>query len=173
MHSKWFISILILPGDCQSLKDNSTQVVSIVLGAPFIGDQQWFGLGFSDQGYMIGSTAMIVKPNSTSVEVVQYALKGQVPSAVVPDTTGLAIVGVPHAYYDAASSTAYMSFQVNFAKSTAKANYLLYAYGSLSADGSVQKHLSQTTTTSTFVSGLLKNPILYAVSSTLFLLCDP
>lgn len=118
---------------------------------------------------MVGSTAMILKSNSTIVEVVQYALNGQSPSAVVPDTTGLAIVGVPHALFDSASSTAYMSFQFNLAKSTAKANYLLYAYGQLGPDGSVQQHVAQTITTSAFVSGLLENPILYAVSSTLAL----
>jgi hypothetical protein len=60
----------------------------------------------------------------------------------------------PKSHYDAQNKIMYMAFQVNFMKSVVSPNYLLYAYGPLASDGSLQIHDSQYAFPSPFVAGL-------------------
>lgn len=146
-------------GDWQSLKDNVTQYVDIVVAAP-VSTSHWAAIGFSDQGYMVGSTAMIATLPSSGAKVTQYKLESQAsPGACVADNSTLSILLGPVVTYDSASSTAYMAFRVDFTNSSAKANWLLWAYGPASADGAtIYQHTSRTSTQSAFVTGMVGSP---------------
>lgn len=146
-------------GDWQSLKDNVTQYVDIVVAAP-VSASKWAAIGFSDQGYMVGSTAMIATYQGNVTKVTQYRLENQVsPGACVADNSTLSILLGPEATYDPASSTVYMAFRADFTNSSAKANWLLWAYGPASADGAtIYEHTSRTSTRSAFVTGMVGSP---------------
>lgn len=151
-------------GDWQSLKDNVTQYVDIVVAAP-VSTSNWAAIGFSDQGYMLGSTAMIATLDANgAAKATRYKLESQVsPGACVADNSTLSILSGPVATYDSASSTVYMAFQVDFTNSSAKANWLLWAYGRASADGAtIYEHTSRTSTKSAFVTGNLPSSSLYS-----------
>jgi len=138
-----------------SLHDSVTNVVSIVVSMPLVASGRWVALGFSKEGYMITSTAIVGRLiNSGIPTATEFYLKDKNPSQVFPDRTGLNFVTVPESHYDAKNKTIYIAFQVNFAKSAASPNYLLYAYGPLQLDGSLQIHDSHYSFPSTFVSGV-------------------
>lgn len=119
-----------------ALKDNKTNHVSMVFAAPLIA-MQWAGLGFSGPGAMPGSTAVIATLGVTGApEIQQYYLKDRDPSQVFQDNTRLTFTAPPEASYDGTTNTVYVALQVNFATSKAIPNFLLYAYGPASADGS-------------------------------------
>lgn len=157
-------------GDWQSLKDNVTQNVDIVVAAP-VSTSKWAAIGFSDQGYMVGSTAMIATLQANGIpKVTQYRLENQnSPGACVADNSTLSILLGPKATYDSVSSTVYMAFRADFTNSSAKANWLLWAYGPSSADGAtIYEHTSRTSTQSAFVTGMVGSPnlqVLFVVTS--------
>lgn len=153
-------------GLLQSLHDSVTNVVSIVVSMPLVASGRWVALGFSKEGYMITSTAIVGRLiNSGIPTATEFYLKDKNPSQVFPDRTGLNFVTVPESHYDAKNKTIYIAFQVNFAKSAASPNYLLYAYGPLQLDGSLQIHDSHYSFPSTFVSGLILSSIFFLLFS--------
>ncbi len=104
---------------------------------------------------MIGSTAVVARltTNSPTATATEYFLKDKIPNQVFPDRTGLSFVMAPKSHYDAQNKIMYMAFQVNFMKSVVSPNYLLYAYGPLASDGSLQIHDSHYAFPSPFVAG--------------------
>lgn len=149
-------------GLLQSLHDSVTNVVSIVVSMPLVSSGRWAALGFSKEGYMITSTAIVGRLiNSGIPTATEFYLKDKNSSQVFPDRTGLNFVTVPESHYDPKNKTIYVAFQVNFAKSAASPNYLLYAYGPLQLDGSLQIHDSHYSFPSTFVSGLILSSIFF------------
>ncbi|KAG0578667.1 hypothetical protein M758_4G037300 [Ceratodon purpureus] len=142
-----------------ALKDNATQVTSIVYAAPLT-TNYWAGLGFSADGTMVGSTALISTLNDAGVPVATvYSLNGRSTSQVVATGNGLSFVGgPPGATYDQASQTVYVSMQVDFANSTAKPTFLLMAYGRQLAGGQLAQHDSRISTSAQFLSGVVAPP---------------
>ncbi|XP_024373764.1 cytochrome b561 and DOMON domain-containing protein At3g07570 [Physcomitrium patens] len=135
-----------------SLKDQGTGYVSIVVAAPLdVG--QWVALGFSEQGEMIKSTAIIVWIARGLPRVRTYYLRDKVESAVVPDATRITFVAGPELSYDSKQKTVFMAFQIDFAKSLAKPNFLLYAQGQESADDAPMQHNVQWMDKSSFPTG--------------------
>lgn len=119
---------------------------------------------------MITSTAIVGRLiNSGIPTATEFYLKDKNSSQVFPDRTGLNFVTVPESHYDPKNKTIYVAFQVNFAKSAASPNYLLYAYGPLQLDGSLQIHDSHYSFPSTFVSGLILSSIFFLLFIYLFL----
>ena len=136
------------------MKDNITQVTTIVYAAP-LSLGRWAGLGFSADGIMVGSTALISTLNAAGVPIATvYNLLGRTSDQVVPGTGLNFVGGLPGATYDQPSSTVYVSFQVDFANSTAKSTYLLMAYGAQNSDGTLAEHDSRISTSAEFISGI-------------------
>jgi hypothetical protein len=120
-----------------ALKDNTTGIVSMVLAAPLVASQ-WAGLGFSGVGQMPGSTAVVATLGPTGApELQQYYLKDKDQNQVFKDNTRLTLTSRAEAQYDATTKTVYFALQINFATSKATPNFVLYAQGPASADGSV------------------------------------
>lgn len=141
-------------GIMQALKDNSTQVTSMVVAVPLT-TGNWAGIGFSSDGLMVGSTALIATFNAAGLpNATVYRLNAKSPAGVVPGD-GLSFVGgSPAAVYDQASRYVYMSYQVDLAKSTpANPSFLLMGYGVQSTSGTLQQHTSEISTSAQFVTG--------------------
>jgi len=147
--------VSILGMGMQALKDNSTQVTSMVAAVPLTAGN-WAGVGFSSNGRMVGSTALVARLNTTGVPTATvYDLKAQSPSGVVPGT-GLSFVGSGSAetYYDTASQYVYMSYQLNLATSTpANPSFLVMAYGAQASDTTLQQHSNYLSVGAEFVTG--------------------
>jgi len=110
--------------------------VSIVLAAPLVA-MEWAGLGFSGPGEMPGSTAVVATLGVTGApEIQQYYLKDRDQSQVFKDDTRLTLTQPIEAYYNGTTTTVFVALQINFATSKAIPNFLLYAQGPASADGS-------------------------------------
>ena len=122
--------------DEQALKDNTTGYVSLVFAAPLV-QSEYAGFGFSGPGQMAGSTAVVITLGATGEPVIQeYFLKAEEPNQVVKDDTRLDVVKPFEAFYNATAQHVFVGFQVDFSRSLAIPNYLIYAQGPASADGS-------------------------------------
>lgn len=86
----------------------------------------YVGIGFSADGRMVGSSAMVgwIMPNGVGV-LKQYYLGGQSPGQVVPDQGGLPIVNTSTAIVSQ-SSRLYIAFQLNTSQPESR---LIYAVG--------------------------------------------
>lgn len=139
----------------QALKDNATQVYTMVVSMPLTANK-WSGLAFSADGQMVGSSALIASLSSSGAPIInQYNLTDKTQAGVIKGGTGIVFYqgSRPDGHYDQATRTVYMSFQVDSLKSAAKANYFLMAYGSLRRDGSPDYHDDKSYYSATFVSG--------------------
>ncbi|TYK06067.1 cytochrome b561 and DOMON domain-containing protein [Cucumis melo var. makuwa] len=135
-----------------SFYQDGQNVTTIVLSGK--NNHQWIGIGFSRNGSMVGSSAMVawVEPNGVS-GIRQYHLEGKNMSKVIPDkgdlkfTTARPVV-VAH------GDLLYIAFQLQFAASLAFQPILL-AIGSANPykNGSLPKHINSTTTFIEFSSG--------------------
>lgn len=127
----------------------------MVLAAP-LSAGNWIGFGFSPNGQMVGSTALITTLNfSKGAVVTEYSLNGRSTGQVVKKTGALAFVGgFPEGVFDAASNMVYVSFQVNLTKSAAKTDSLLLAYGSLALDGSINRHTDRRSISAQIATGV-------------------
>ncbi|KAG0591176.1 hypothetical protein KC19_1G155900 [Ceratodon purpureus] len=123
-----------------ALQDNVTQVATMVVSMP-LSPNKWAGIGFSTDGQMVGSTALVTTLSSNGAPIIKvYSLNDRSQQGVVEDASKLTFVGgPPEGHYDQ-GRTVYISFQVDFTKSTAKANWFLMAFGSLYTDGSIDYH---------------------------------
>lgn len=146
----------------QALKDNVTLVTTMVLAAP-LSAGNWIGFGFSPNGQMVGSTALITTLNfSKGAVVTEYSLNGRSTGQVVKKTGALAFVGgFPEGVFDAASNMVYVSFQVNLTKSAAKTDSLLLAYGSLALDGSINRHTDRRSISAQIATGIFLPSVAY------------
>lgn len=109
----------------------------MVLAAP-LDAMQWAGLGFSGPGEMPGSTAVVATLGVTGAPLIQqYYLKDKDQSQVFKDETRLSLTAPTKAFYNGTTKTVYVALQVNFGTSKAIPNFLLYAQGPASADGSI------------------------------------
>lgn len=136
-----------------ALRDNATQIVNMVVSMP-LSANKWAGIAFSGDGEMPGSSALVATLDSSGVPVVnQYSLKDRSPAGVVKGGTGLVYYGgAPEAYFDK-GTTVYVSFQIDFSRSTPQPKFLLMAYGKLAANGSLNEHDDRTYYDADFVSG--------------------
>jgi len=140
----------------QALKDNSTQTTSMVVAVPLT-TGNWAGMGFSSDGEMVGSTALIATFNSTVAMASVYNLNAKSTSGVTRGS-GLTFVNASgaDAYSDATSGYVYMSYQVDLATSKpANPGYLIMAFGAQGSGDSLQQHSSEITVAADFVTGLL------------------
>lgn len=138
----------------QALRDNATKIVSMVVSMP-LSPSKWAGLAFSGDGQMPNSSALIATLSSSGAPVIdQYSLNDRSQSAVIKGGKKIVFAGgSPEGYYDQ-GTTVYMSFQVDFAKSTAQPNFLLMAFGNLYRDGTPDYHAeNRAFFSASFVSG--------------------
>lgn len=137
----------------QALRDNATQVATMVVSMP-LSPSKWAGIGFSADGQMPGSTALITTLSSNGTPIIKvYSLNERSQAGVVEDASKLTFVGgPPEGHYDQ-GRTMYISFQVDFSKSTATANWFLMAYGNLYTDGTPDYHEARNYFKADFVSG--------------------
>lgn len=120
-----------------SLRDNATNYVTIVVAAP-LDESEWIGLGFSEAGQMPGSTAVVATLGVTGSPLVQpYYLRDRSSNGVIKDDSRLILPTRMNATYDGTLKTVFMAFRVDFASSKIVPNYLLYAAGQASGDGSI------------------------------------
>ncbi|XP_024392891.1 cytochrome b561 and DOMON domain-containing protein At3g61750 [Physcomitrium patens] len=156
LHCKAYNFPAINPYIIWALKDNVTNITSMVVSMP-LSPNQWAGLGFSADGQMVGSTALIATLSSSGVPIVKvYKLNSRSTSGVVEDASGLSFVGGPaDAVYDQ-GRTVYVSFQLNLAKSTAGSRFFLMAYGPTSLDGQgISQHVDRISLSAQFVTGVM------------------
>ena len=115
---------------------------------------KWAGIGFSADGRMAGSTALITTLSSSGAPIVKvYSLNAMSDAGVVEDASKLSFVGgPPEGHYDQ-GRTVYIAFQVDFGKSVAKANWFLMAYGDLYPDGTPSQHVARNFFKADFASG--------------------
>lgn len=110
--------------------EQSGNILNILLSAPY-GTAGWVGMGFSNDGFMIGSSAMVGWIDSNRNGTIQlYYLGGKSASLVKADNTEsrLAVVSSSERVHYL-GSTIYLSFQVQFSEPV-KAKHILFAHGS-------------------------------------------
>ncbi|KAJ7557165.1 hypothetical protein O6H91_05G114200 [Diphasiastrum complanatum] len=137
--------------------DNSTKIVSIVFSSDI--DDSYHAIGFSRNGKMVPSSA-IVGWSSNKIPVIKaYSLQGQSPDLVLPDSTMLKLVkGSPKAFIQ--NGALYLTFQVQLDQLS---THLIYAIGPLNTlPGSgykLQEHRDFLSTKFDFTTGVLQKQI--------------
>lgn len=132
----------------------SPNLWSFVVSAP--DTNSYLGVGFSSDGSMVGSSAIVGWVSATDgVAVVkQYYLGGRVPSQVVPDQGSLQVNSSNIA---SQSSRLYMAFQliVNNSQPSSRLLYAIGRPGSLpsSQTYTLTEHLDKVSTTLNYVTG--------------------
>ncbi|KAJ7557166.1 hypothetical protein O6H91_05G114200 [Diphasiastrum complanatum] len=132
--------------------DNSTKIVSIVFSSDI--DDSYHAIGFSRNGKMVPSSA-IVGWSSNKIPVIKaYSLQGQSPDLVLPDSTMLKLVkGSPKAFIQ--NGALYLTFQVQLDQLS---THLIYAIGPLNTlPGSgykLQEHRDFLSTKFDFTTGI-------------------
>ncbi|CAN6485393.1 unnamed protein product [Victoria cruziana] len=123
---------------------------SFVLSAPDTGS--WFGIGFSSDGRMSGTSAVVGWPTGNGAGVIkQYHLTGYSRKSVQPDQGNLALVNPT---FVSKGSTVYLAFQL---KAGTPQSALIYAVGPQNAvpgsDGLLDTHRSYVSTSFSFSTG--------------------
>ncbi|KAJ7515440.1 hypothetical protein O6H91_22G013300 [Diphasiastrum complanatum] len=130
--------------------DTSTNVVSIVLST--LNDGSWHGIGFSRNGAMVPSSAMVGWSASGRPFIKEYYLQGQSPDLVQPDANMLKIQGSPNAFVQ--NGALYLTFQVQLDQLSA---HLIYAIGPQNfiprSDYKLQQHRDYTASAVDFATG--------------------
>ncbi|KAG6547080.1 hypothetical protein Mapa_011331 [Marchantia paleacea] len=127
----------------RSLLNDSANILSVVVSAKQ--NNQWVGMGFSEDGMMVGATAMVAwkSPTGGAPLVFEYHLEDASPEGVVKSNHTLHLLKNPMAALDG-DGTLFMAFQADLSKSSAKSAYTLYAIGPYndlpSADGVLEQH---------------------------------
>eukprot|EP01018_Ginkgo_biloba_P014477 Gb_35827 [translate_table: standard] len=105
---------------------NATNIWNFLLSAPNM--NCWVGMGFSKNGFMVGSSAVVgwIDQNGSG-RIKQYYLGGQLPSLVKADQGELDIVNNYSTVF-VQGSTIYIAFQLQFNTPRTSAN-ILYALG--------------------------------------------
>lgn len=102
---------------------------SFLLSAP--NTDSWLGIGFSTNGLMVGSSAMVgwVYRNGTAV-IKQYYLQDKDPEKVEPDAGDLTVTENSTAVF-VESNRMYLGFQLNTAHPRSELLYAVGPYGRL------------------------------------------
>uniref|UniRef100_A0A1J3DRJ8 Cytochrome b561 and DOMON domain-containing protein n=1 Tax=Noccaea caerulescens TaxID=107243 RepID=A0A1J3DRJ8_NOCCA len=132
---------------------------SFILSVP--DSSAYIGIGFSTNGRMIGSSAIVgwISTDSRSGEAKQYSLEGRSPDEVTPDQGDLKIIN-GSLKIESVSSRLYMSFQLT---AELPRHNLLYALGPAgffpsSPDFRLREHRVVTTTTINYNIGPAMSP---------------
>lgn len=127
-------------------------VVNIILSAVYT--TGWVGMGFSKDGMMVGSSAMVGWINRKGrARVKQYYLQGSKAWQVIPDKGELPLTGVP-ASVVIHGATIYLAFQLKFPTHLAR-QPIIFAFGSAypKHSGHLSVHDDKTTVTFDFSAG--------------------
>jgi hypothetical protein len=132
---------------------NQDNIVSIILSATYTSG--WVGIGFSNDGKMVGSSAMIGWiDNHGRAYIKQYYLGSQTSSGVKVDRGNLLTTDTPPAvvlYGD----NIYLAFQVNFSVQLAQPNIILASSAITPNMFHLGEHDDKTTLSFDFSSGLI------------------
>lgn len=104
-------------------------LLTIVLSATYT--TGWVGIGFSKDGMMLNSSAMVGWITEKGVaRIKQYYLAGFTPEEIKPDKGELSLTNVPP-FVTVYGATIYLAFQLNFATSSSLSNKqaILLAFG--------------------------------------------
>ncbi|XVF72358.1 hypothetical protein PTKIN_Ptkin12aG0115500 [Pterospermum kingtungense] len=133
--------------------ETSSNVWSFVLSAP--DTNSFIAMGFSSNGMMVGSSAMVgwISADGTAT-VKQYFLGGQSPNLVLPDQGKLTIV-TNSSSITLQSSRLYMAFQLNTSQPLSR---VIYSVGQIrvipsSPDYTLAEHRDKVSTILNYVSG--------------------
>ncbi|XP_022759829.1 cytochrome b561 and DOMON domain-containing protein At3g07570 [Durio zibethinus] len=132
---------------------NSSDVWSFVLSAP--DTNSFVGMGFSSNGLMVGSSAMVGWISSDGTGIVKpYYLGGQTPRQVLPDQGNLAIVASSSSI-TLRSSRLYMAFQLNTSQPLSRVLYSVGQIGVIpSSPGyALAEHRDKVSTVLNYVAG--------------------
>lgn len=132
----------------------ATDVWSFLLSAPY--RNNWIGMGFSKNGLMIGSSAMVgwVNPNGTGTGL-QYLLKDQDPNKVVPNQGELKLVENTTTVIRQ-GNLVYLAFQLNAPQPLIEVLYAVGPNGKLPNDKNglkLTQHQDRVSTTLNYATG--------------------
>lgn len=117
-------------------------------------EHKWIGIGFSNDGKMVGSSAVVAWVERDGVSGIrQYHLEGKNISTVIPDKGDLRFTSASPVVV-AHGDILYIAFQLQFATSLAY-QPILFAIGTGNPlkNGLLPKHLNSTTINIEFSSG--------------------
>ncbi|XP_047336442.1 cytochrome b561 and DOMON domain-containing protein At3g61750-like [Impatiens glandulifera] len=131
---------------------NNDNVVNIIISAIY--KTGWVGMGFSENGFMYNSSAMVGWADlEDKLNIKQYYLNGFQPESIIPDSGDLPLTKVPVAVA-IDKNTMYLAFQLNFS-STLSRQHILLAYGTNQPDihNLLTHHDDKTTVLFDFTTG--------------------
>lgn len=126
-------------------------VLTVVLSTPYTGG--WVGMGFSKNGRMVGSSAMVGWIDKAGVpHVEQYYLRSQSPSGVVVNDTQLLTSGVPPVVVTYMANI-YLAFKLKLSAPVTK-QQLIFALGtSTPVDNRLTMHRAKKSLSFDFAAG--------------------
>lgn len=142
--------------DSMQFFEDGKNVMTFVLSGKH--DHKWIGIGFSRDGHMEGSSAVVAWVESNGVSGIrQYYLGGKNMSKVIPDKGDLRFTSVSPVVV-VRGDLIYIAFQLQFATSVAD-QHILLAIGSENPlqNGLLPKHINKTTTLIELSSGFSPN----------------
>ncbi|KAG2599807.1 cytochrome b561 and DOMON domain-containing protein At3g61750-like [Panicum virgatum] len=129
-------------------KDN---VLRVVLSTMY--STGWVGMGFSKDGLMVGSSAMVGWMGKTGVaHIKQFSLQGKVPSQVVVDKGSLVSNDHDHTVL-VQQAKIYLAFQLRFPAPLKRQNVLLAIGSAIPVNDRLSEHQSKTSITFDFTTG--------------------
>jgi hypothetical protein len=130
---------------------DGNNVLRVVLSAMY--SSGWVGMGFSRDGLMVGSSAMVGWVGKTGQpHVKQFALNGKTPSLVVADRGFLISNNGDHTVV-VKQAKIYLAFQINF-PSPLKQQQVLFAFGSaIPVNDRLAEHQDKTSMNFDFTTG--------------------
>ncbi|KNA15849.1 hypothetical protein SOVF_094350 [Spinacia oleracea] len=140
------------------------QLWSFLLSAP--NENSWLGIGFSTNGQMVGSSAMVgwFYENGTG-GMKQYFLQGQVTNKVEPDAGELTVVDNSSTVFIQASRI-HLAFQINTVEPRKELLYAVGPYGQLPvANGGFQliEHREKSQASLDYTTG--RSLVIFAISN--------
>lgn len=123
-----------------------------VLSAPEA--NSYVGIGFSNSGSMVGSSAIVgwISPTDGTAVIKQYFLQAQTPTQVLPDSGNL---NITYSMITSQSSRLYLAFQLSTDQPSSRLIYSLGPIGTLpSAPGyQLTEHRDKVSTVLNYVTG--------------------
>lgn len=160
--SFWF-PICVSNLSVSQYSENRDNVMTIIVSALYT--TGWVGIGFSKDGRMVGSSAMIGWISKKGhAKIKQYYLQGTQRDEVVPDQGELQLQKVPPVVA-LHGAMIYLAFQVKFAvKVPRRAVILAFSTTYPSKLGRLSKHDDKTTVIVDFSKGIFMNIIIIIIS---------
>jgi DOMON domain len=115
----------------------------------------WVGMGFSQSGMMVGSSAIVGWIGKTGrTHIKQFFLKGQTSSQVVVNEGNLLTSPNSEPQVVVEQAKIYLAFKLNFPNKVTT-QQILFAFGtSIPVDNKLQKHVDKTSMAFDFSTGL-------------------